>query len=258
MLVQRRLMCWRRVWKSMQAVMAHGLLFSFTLLLALKLDHVFSHSWWIVFAPLLLFHAVVARGRFSLPAPSMPRDRHWAPFHSVMATPLLVAFELLLCVHLEDSNVVDLKIVFFPLLAFEVAILIDNVRICRTLMPGDEETMSDEAIWETLPHFWVSISMVFFIAATTFTLLKLCGDVAALGWWDLFVNFGYISFFFLSSWTILFLPLNFSPPSRKIFFLLFYRIAECFAFLVCTKWSNPSIHRKTTVCAVSKILAGML
>ncbi|XP_010532064.1 PREDICTED: uncharacterized protein LOC104808160 isoform X2 [Tarenaya hassleriana] len=236
-------MCWRRVWKSMQAVMAHGLLFSFTLLLALKLDHVFSHSWWIVFAPLLLFHAVVARGRFSLPAPSMPRDRHWAPFHSVMATPLLVAFELLLCVHLEDSNVVDLKIVFFPLLAFEVAILIDNVRICRTLMPGDEETMSDEAIWETLPHFWVSISMVFFIAATTFTLLKLCGDVAALGWWDLFVNFGYISFFFLSSWTILFLPLNFSPPSRKIFFLLFYRIAECFAFLVCTKWSNPSIHR---------------
>jgi hypothetical protein len=106
--------------------------------------------------------------------------------------------------------VVDLKIVFLPLLAFEVAILIDNVRMCRTLMPGDEETMSDEAIWETLPHFWVSISMVFFIAATTFTLLKLCGDVAALGWWDLFINFG---------------------------------IAECFAFLVCTKWSNQSIHR---------------
>ncbi|OAP12685.1 hypothetical protein AXX17_AT1G62900 [Arabidopsis thaliana] len=52
--------------------------------------------------------------------------------------------------------------------------------------------------------------MVFFIAATTFTLLKLCGDVAALGWWDLFINFG---------------------------------IAECFAFLVCTKWSNQSIHR---------------
>jgi hypothetical protein len=68
-----------------------------------------------------------------------------------MATPLLVAFEILLCVHLEDKYVVDLKIVFLPLLAFEVAILIDNVRMCRTLMPGDEETMSDEAIWETLP-----------------------------------------------------------------------------------------------------------
>ncbi|XP_024012190.1 uncharacterized protein LOC18009352 isoform X2 [Eutrema salsugineum] len=144
----------------------------------------------------------------------MPHDRHWAPFHSVMATPLLVAFEILLCVHLEDKYVVDLKIVFLPLLAFEVAILVDNVRMCRTLMPGDEETMSDEAIWETLPHFWVSISMVFFIAATTFTLLKLCGDVAALGWWDLFINFG---------------------------------IAECFAFLVCTKWSNQSIHRYTHI-----------
>uniref|UniRef100_A0A1J3EL51 RING finger protein B n=1 Tax=Noccaea caerulescens TaxID=107243 RepID=A0A1J3EL51_NOCCA len=210
MLVQRRVMSWRRVWKSFQAFSAHGLLFSFTLLLALRLDHVVSHSWWFIFTPLWLFHAVIARGRFSLPAPSMPHDRHWAPFHSVMATPLLVAFEILLCVHLEDKYVVDLKIVFLPLLAFEVAILVDNVRMCRTLMPGDEETMSDEAIWETLPHFWVSISMVFFIAATTFTLLKLCGDVAALGWWDLFINFG---------------------------------IAECFAFLVCTKWSNQSIHR---------------
>ena len=28
-----------------------------------------------VFAPLWLFHAVVARGRFSLPAPSLPHDR---------------------------------------------------------------------------------------------------------------------------------------------------------------------------------------
>ena len=42
-------------------------------------------------------------------------------------------------------------------------------------MPGDEENMSDEAIQETLPHFWVAISMVFFVAATVFTLLKLCG-----------------------------------------------------------------------------------
>ncbi|CAA7053555.1 unnamed protein product [Microthlaspi erraticum] len=214
MLVQRRVMSWRRVWKSFQAFSAHVLLFSFTLLLALRLDHVVSHSWWVIFTPLWLFHAVIARGRFSLPAPSMPHDRHWAPFHSVMATPLLVAFEILLCVHLEDKYVVDLKIVFLPLIAFEVAILVDNVRMCRTLMPGDEETMSDEAIWETLPHFWVSISMVFFIAATTFTLLKLCGDVAALGWWDLFINFG---------------------------------IAECFAFLVCTKWSNQSIHRYSHV-----------
>ncbi|CAI0450672.1 unnamed protein product [Linum tenue] len=82
--------------------------------------------------------------------------------------------------------------------------------MCRALMPGEEENMSDEAIWETLPHFWVAISMVFFVAATVFTVLKLSGDVRSLGWWDLFINFG---------------------------------IAECFAFLVCTKWSNPVIHR---------------
>ncbi|CAK9158291.1 unnamed protein product [Ilex paraguariensis] len=187
----------------------------------------------VVFAPLWSFHVVVARGRFSLPAPSRPLDRHWAPCHAIMATPLLVAFELLLCIYLEDNYAVNLKIVFLPLLAFETAILIDNVRMCRALMPGDEDTMSDEAIWETLPnlksclmsgaitmgirmyenvarrevsmfwsssvlldprpmegnleeplchkHFWVAISMVFFIAATTFTLLKLSGVAFGLG-----------------------------------------------------------------------------
>lgn len=203
-------MSWRRVAKSSQGLIAHALLFSFTLLLSFKLDRAVSYYWWIVFVPLWLFHAVVARGRFSLPAPSMPHDRHWAPCHAVMATPLLVAFEILLCIHLESIYVVNLKIVFLPLLAFETAILIDNIRMCRALMPGDEESMSDEAIWETLPHFWVAISMVFFIAATIFTLLKLCGDLVVLGWWDLFINYG---------------------------------IAECFAFLVCTKWYNPVIHR---------------
>ncbi|OAY47353.1 uncharacterized protein LOC110617546 [Manihot esculenta] len=215
MLVQRRVITsWRRVAKSLQALVAHSLLFLFTLLLALKLDRAVSFSWWIIFAPLWLFHSVVARGRFSLPAPSMPNNRHWAPCHAVLATPLLIAFELLLCIRLERSYVVNLKIVFLPLLAFQISVLIDNIRMCRALMPGDEESMSDEAIWETLPHFWVAISMVFFIAATIFTLLKLCGDVAALGWWDLFINYG---------------------------------IAECFAFLVCTQWYNPAIHRHSHI-----------
>ncbi|GLT75780.1 hypothetical protein SLA2020_474780 [Shorea laevis] len=214
MLVQRRVMSWRRVAHSLHALVAHALLFSFTLLLALKLQHAVPYSWWVIFAPLWLFHAVLARGRFSLPAPSLPHGRHWAPCHAIMAMPLLVAFELLLCIHLEGSYVVNLKTVFLPLLTFEIAILIDNIRMCRALMPGDEESMSDEAIWETLPHFWVAISMVFFIAATTFTLLKICGDIAALGWWDLFINFG---------------------------------IAECFAFLVCTKWYNPAIHRQSNI-----------
>ncbi|KAK4395784.1 hypothetical protein Sango_1732700 [Sesamum angolense] len=141
----------------------------------------------------------------------------WAPCHAVVAMPLLVAFELLLCIYLESIYstglaAVNLKIVFLPLLAFEAIILIDNFRMCKALLPGDDESMTDDAIWETLPHFWVAISMVFFLAATVFTLLKLCGDVGALGWWDLFINYG---------------------------------IAECFAFLVCTKWSNPVIHRNS-------------
>ncbi|CAA6664303.1 unnamed protein product [Spirodela intermedia] len=209
-------MSWTRVASAGQAVAAHALLLSFTLLLALEVDRRVYYSWWVIFAPLWLFHIVVARGRFSLPAPALPHGRHWAPCHAVVATPLLVAFELLLCIYLQSVYVyghpaVNLKIVFLPLLAFEMIILIDNFRMCRALMPGDEESMTDEAIWETLPHFWVAISMVFLVAATTFTLLKLCGDVGALGWWDLFINYG---------------------------------IAECFAFLVCTKWSNPMIHRE--------------
>ncbi|KAJ4755635.1 Transmembrane Fragile-X-F-associated protein [Rhynchospora pubera] len=212
---RRRPMTWTGVGKSAQAAAAHLFLFCFTVVLALKIDRRISVSWWMVFVPLWLFHSVVARGRFSLPAPALPHGRHWAPCHALVAVPLLVSFELLLCVYLQthiDYGIpaYNLKIVFLPLLAFEVIILIDNFRMCRALMPGDEETMSDEAIWETLPHFWVAISMVFLIAATTFTLLKLSGDVGALGWWDLFINFG---------------------------------IAECFAFLVCTKWSNPMIHK---------------
>ncbi|KAL8533425.1 hypothetical protein ACS0TY_009708 [Phlomoides rotata] len=212
------MMTWRRVFKSLQVVVAHGLLFCFTLFISLKLHHVVNCSWWLIFSPIWLFHAVVSRGRFSLPAPSMPHGRYWAPFHAIVATPLLIAFELLLCVHLEKRYAVNLKIVFLPLIALEIAILVDNIRMCRALMPGDEENISDEAIWETLPHFWVSISMVFFIAATTFTLLKLCGDVAALGWWDLFINYG---------------------------------VAQCFAFLICTKWYNPSIHRRSPLTAAS-------
>ncbi|XP_078155390.1 uncharacterized protein LOC144551330 [Carex rostrata] len=212
---RRRPMTWTGVGKTAQGAAAHLFLFCFTVVLALKIDRRISLSWWEIFIPLWLFHSVIARGRFSLPAPALPHGRHWAPCHALVAVPLLISFELLLCVYLQTRSdygipAVNLKIVFLPLLAFEVIILIDNFRMCRALMPGDEETMSDEAIWETLPHFWVAISMVFLIAATTFTLLKLCGDVGALGWWDLFINFG---------------------------------IAECFAFLVCTKWSNPMIHK---------------
>ncbi|CAH9082615.1 unnamed protein product [Cuscuta europaea] len=222
-------MSWRRTAKSLQALAAHTMLLCFTLFLVLKLDRIISSSWWIVFFPLWLFHAVIARGRFSLPAPAIPHDRHWAPCHAVVATPLLVSFELLLCIYLESLYVdhyaaVNLRIVFLPLLAFEITILIDNLRMCKSLFPGDDESIYDDAFWETLPHFWVALSMVFFVAATVFTLLKLTGDVDALGWWDLFINYG---------------------------------IAECFAFFICTKWSNPMIHRRSATQEASSSSASI-
>ncbi|KAK9105582.1 hypothetical protein Scep_022426 [Stephania cephalantha] len=111
-MIERRVMSGRRIVRSVQALLAHGLLFLFTILLA-------------DFSPLWLFHLVVARGRFSVPAPLIP--------------------------------------------------------MCRALLPGDDESMNDEAIKETLPHFWIAISMVFFVAATIFMLLKL----SALGWWSI-------------------------------------------------------------------------
>lgn len=60
MLTQRQVASWGRVFKSLQAVLAHGLLFTFTLLLSLKLDHALRHSWWWVlffsFSMVLLLH----------------------------------------------------------------------------------------------------------------------------------------------------------------------------------------------------------
>ncbi|KAL5217341.1 hypothetical protein ABZP36_018025 [Zizania latifolia] len=152
---RRRAQTWAGVGKTAQAAAAHAALFCFTLLLVLRVDGRIAYSWWIIFIPLWLFHGLVARGRFSMPAPSLPHGRRWAPCHSIVAAPLLIAFELLLCIFLESLRVrnrpaVDLKIVFLPLLVFEVIILIDNFRMCRALMPGDEESISDEAIWETL------------------------------------------------------------------------------------------------------------
>ncbi|KAG0627661.1 hypothetical protein M758_2G218800 [Ceratodon purpureus] len=213
-LARRSAMSWSRIAGNLQALAAHIFLLCFTCLIIVKVTSYFYVSWWWVFVPLWIFHGVVSRGRFSLPAPTPPHDRHWSPCHTVVAIPLLIAFELLLCCYLDTQEggrkpAVNLKIVFLPLLVFQAIVLVDNFRMCRALMPGDEESMTDEAIWETLPHFWVAVSMVFFMAASIFTLLKLSGDVEGLGWWDLFINFG---------------------------------IAECFAFLVCTKWSNPIIQ----------------
>ena len=88
----------------------------------------------VLFIPLWLFHAAVVRYRFSLPAPSLLQNYQVCllallqihsfilklkcpaaskldystlqriPCHSIVATPLLVAFELLLCIYLEGIN----------------------------------------------------------------------------------------------------------------------------------------------------------
>ncbi|KAI9091946.1 hypothetical protein K1719_027881 [Acacia pycnantha] len=219
-MARRRVITWGRVRKSLQALFSYALLFLFTLLLALKIDNVVHYSWWIIFSPLWLFHGVVSRGRFSLPAPSTPHDRHWDPCHTIMAIPLLVAFELLLCAHLGSSYEVNLKIVFSPLLAFEVAVMIDNFRICGTCLQA-EENMIEKAIRRILPHFCTAISMAFFIAATVFTLCKICGDEAALSWWKIFKFFG---------------------------------VGECIAIFLSTKWHNPRIHGNDEITESSSLL----
>ncbi|XP_076888880.1 uncharacterized protein LOC143539449 [Bidens hawaiensis] len=80
--------------------------------------------------------------------------------------------------------------------------------MCKGLL-SERDEISGGTIWLALPHFWVAISMVFFGIGTVFTLKKLCGEPNSLDWWNLFIYFG---------------------------------IAECFVFLVCTKWCNPVIH----------------
>nr|XP_043615148.1 uncharacterized protein LOC122587127 [Erigeron canadensis] len=188
----------------LKVLSAHFTLLCFTVLLFLKLDHIISYSWWIIFFPLFMFHRIVARGSFSF---------RWVPFHASVATHLLIAFEVLLCFFLETAFVrkhpsVTLKFVFFPLFAFELVILLDNFRILKALLAGYDVNFSNNAVWVAFPHFCVAISTIFFGTATLFTLQKLCGNESSLDWWELFIIFG---------------------------------IAECFAFLACIWWLNPAI-----------------
>ncbi|CAI5501481.1 unnamed protein product [Closterium sp. Naga37s-1] len=85
---------------------------------------------------------------------------------------------------------VDLAIVFLPLILLEGLVLVDNFRMCMALMPGEDDNMTDEALWETLPHFAVAVSMIFFMAATVFSVLKLndVTEVIGIDWWTLLVD----------------------------------------------------------------------
>ena len=58
---RRRVMSWRRVGKSVQALVAHALLFSFTLLLSLKLQRALPYSWWFVFFPFFFAFSMLAK-----------------------------------------------------------------------------------------------------------------------------------------------------------------------------------------------------
>lgn len=212
-------------------LVAHACLLSFTSLLVLKLSGRLPLSWWWVFAPLYCFHAVVARCKCSMPAVNTPHDRQWAPCHTVVLTPLLLSFEVLLCCYLAaveggGKAPVRLEVVFLPLFVLQGIILADNFRMCMVLMPGEDDNMTDEALWETLPHFAVAVSMVFFLAATMFSVLKLSGTVDVLDWWDLLVNFC---------------------------------IGEFFAFLLCVKWTNPYLLVRApsnTAAAAAPLLGG--
>uniref|UniRef100_N1QTT5 Uncharacterized protein n=1 Tax=Aegilops tauschii TaxID=37682 RepID=N1QTT5_AEGTA len=240
---RRRAQTWAGVGKTAQAAAAHAALFCFTLLLALRVDGRTDSSWWIIFIPLWLFHGVAARGRFSMPAPSLPHGRHWAPCHSVVAAPLLIAFELLLCIYLESLRVknhpaVDMKIVFLPLLTFEVIILVDNFRMCKALMPGDEESMSDEAIWETLP---CTIKLY----EHTNTLLEpWCSGKAVAFDHEVTGSSPGNSLLQKSFLGRNLYGVSYSCDNLHTSQVIW--IAECFAFLVCTRWFNPMIHRPPT------------
>ncbi|CAI7876932.1 unnamed protein product [Closterium sp. NIES-54] len=170
-------------WATVLPTIAHLCLLLFTCLLILKLQGRWTWSWWWVFCPLWVFHGALSRCNCSMPAPSSPYDRHWRPCHSLLTLPLLVAFELLLCCYLAAREMcvarppVDLAIVFLPLILLEGLVLVDNFRMCMALMPGEDDNMTDEALWETLPHFAVAVSMIFFMAATVFSVLKLNATV---------------------------------------------------------------------------------
>ena len=66
----------------------------------------------------------------------------------MLLTMLRLYFDLLSWVFFFISNMLQ---------AFYLTCIHFFYRMCRALMPGDEESMSDEAIWETLP---VSIKLV--------------------------------------------------------------------------------------------------
>ncbi|CAI7883197.1 unnamed protein product, partial [Closterium sp. NIES-54] len=186
-----------------------------------------------------------------------PYDRHWRPCHSLLTLPLLVAFELLLCCYLAAREMcvarppVDLAIVFLPLILLEGLVLVDNFRMCMALMPGEDDNMTDEALWETLPHFAVAVSMIFFMAATVFSVLKLNAtvfsvlelndvtEVIGIDWWTLLVDLCPLS----SPPPLLLLP--FPPPLLPTTLLLLFLLL--LHFLASSRYRHHHHHSPSRV-----------
>ncbi|KAG6477974.1 hypothetical protein ZIOFF_061406 [Zingiber officinale] len=136
--------------------------------------------------------------------------------------------------------------------------------MCRALMPGDEESMSDEAIWETLPvsslqlDSSVSLSFYEYIGF----LMRNNIDLASHG--SLFLKRNCTNVLLACALELDLLYMAQSVGASKCFTSLLsishqwfftiplvfsdlptiFRIAECFTFLVSTKWYNLMIHRR--------------
>ncbi|KAG6422181.1 hypothetical protein SASPL_118745 [Salvia splendens] len=106
-----------------------------------------------------------------------------------------------------------------------------------TVLPSD---------FPSSPHHWIRSER-----QVDHILSIICGisNVVGLGWWDLFINYGYMnipaSFILL---TVLYVA---RYDSYICFVPLLLSVAECFAFLICTKWYNPSIHRRSHLTAAT-------
>ncbi|KAI7743659.1 LOW QUALITY PROTEIN: hypothetical protein M8C21_031027, partial [Ambrosia artemisiifolia] len=144
-------MRWNRIAESSEDLPAHTSLFCFTLLLVLKLHHLLSYSWRSVFIPLFVFHLLPEEGLQHLNNQYPMAFMGWGNLGKYVnqvapnRVPWLIAFELLLLAYLSGAYV-SLAIVFLPLLAFEVAIFVDNFRMCKALLQEP-----DDAIWLALP-----------------------------------------------------------------------------------------------------------
>lgn len=116
--------------------------------------------------------------------------------------------------------------------------------ILHASKPIGLSTKTLESFMHILRMHITNFMLIFMMHLVSWPYLQLhSGDIAALGWWDLFINFGYDLFVFKQCLMIVYsVSASWNNSCSSI-----YSIAECFAFLVCTKWYNPTIHRHSNI-----------